>query len=51
MILSSTGPRFDLDPDVVAAMDDDFDFDDPNNQLEDDFVLVAQGGEIPEEDR
>ncbi|XP_022091362.1 protein LTV1 homolog isoform X2 [Acanthaster planci] len=38
-----SGPRLDLDPDVVAAMDEDFDFDDPNNQLEDDFILRAQG--------
>lgn len=28
------GPRPDWDPDVVAALDDDFDFDDPENQLE-----------------
>lgn len=37
-----SGPRFDLDPDVVAAMDDDFDLDDPDNILDDDFVLKAQ---------
>lgn len=36
-----TGLRLDLDPDVVAAMDDDFDFEDPNNELEDDFVVIA----------
>lgn len=28
------GPRPDWDPDVVAALDDDFDFDNPENQLE-----------------
>ncbi|XP_072046291.1 protein LTV1 homolog [Amphiura filiformis] len=39
-----SGPRLDLDPDVVAAMDEDFNFEDPDNQLDDDFVLVAQGG-------
>lgn len=33
--------RLDLDPDVVAAMDDDFDFDDPDNQLEDNFIELA----------
>ncbi|KAF5287991.1 hypothetical protein FQA39_LY15573 [Lamprigera yunnana] len=35
------GPRLDLDPDVVAAMDEDFDFDDPNNELEDNFIELA----------
>lgn len=33
-----------LDPDIVAALDDDFDFEDPENELEDDFInLVSQG--------
>lgn len=27
---------------MVAAMDDDFDLDDPDNILDDDFVLKAQ---------
>lgn len=27
------GPQPDLDPDVMAALDDDFDYDDPNNKL------------------
>jgi len=36
-----TGPQLDLDPDVIAAMDDDFDYDDPENQLEDDFMKLA----------
>ncbi|XP_007422967.1 protein LTV1 homolog [Python bivittatus] len=35
------GPRPDLDPDIVAALDDDFDFDNPDNLLEDDFMLRA----------
>lgn len=39
------GPQPDWDPDIVAAMDEDFDFDDPDNQLEDDFVLQARGEE------
>ena len=42
------GPRLDFDPDIVAALDDDFDFDDPENLLEDDFILQANkptGGE------
>ncbi|XP_063989879.1 protein LTV1 homolog [Diachasmimorpha longicaudata] len=38
-----SGPRIDLDPDIVAAMDDDFDYDDPENQLEDDFFQLANG--------
>ncbi|XP_017576158.1 protein LTV1 homolog [Pygocentrus nattereri] len=36
-----SGPRLDLDPDIVAALDDDFDFDDPENMLDDDFVVKA----------
>uniref|UniRef100_A0A8D8LRU0 Protein LTV1 homolog n=1 Tax=Cacopsylla melanoneura TaxID=428564 RepID=A0A8D8LRU0_9HEMI len=40
-----SGLRLDLDPDIVAAMDEDFDFDDPDNRLDDDFVMKAQGGE------
>lgn len=36
-----SGPRLDFDPDIVAALDDDFDFDDPENLLEDDFILQA----------
>lgn len=36
-----SGPRLDFDPDIVAALDDDFDFDDPDNLLEDDFILQA----------
>lgn len=30
-----------MDPDIVAALDEDFDFDDPNNLLEDDFIFKA----------
>ncbi|XP_050450944.1 protein LTV1 homolog [Cataglyphis hispanica] len=39
-----SGLQLDLDPDVVAAMDDDFDFDDPENQLEDNFIEMANAG-------
>lgn len=39
--LSVSGPRLDMDPDIVAALDEDFDFDDPENVLEDDFVVKA----------
>lgn len=35
------GLRLDLDPDIVAAMDEDFDFSDPENMLEDDFMELA----------
>jgi protein LTV1 len=33
-----------LDPDIVAALDDDFDFDDPDNELDDNFVEMANLG-------
>ena len=36
-----TGPQPSWDPDIVAAIDDDFDFENPDNQLEDDFVFAA----------
>ncbi|XP_036105313.1 protein LTV1 homolog isoform X1 [Molossus molossus] len=36
-----SGPRLDFDPDIVAALDDDFDFDNPANLLEDDFIFQA----------
>lgn len=39
-----SGLRLDLDPDVVAALDDDFDFDDPENELEDNFIELANAG-------
>lgn len=41
------GPRPDWDPDIVAALDDDFDYNDPENQLEDDFISMANTGEGP----
>lgn len=41
---TSSGPRPDWDPDVVAALDDDFDFSDPDNQLEDNFMEMANCG-------
>uniref|UniRef100_A0A1B6DBI3 Protein LTV1 homolog n=1 Tax=Clastoptera arizonana TaxID=38151 RepID=A0A1B6DBI3_9HEMI len=37
------GLRLDLDPDIVAAMDEDFDYSNPENELEDDFVQIANG--------
>ncbi|XP_043270771.1 protein LTV1 homolog [Venturia canescens] len=36
-----SGPRLDYDPDIVAAMDDDFDYDNPDNMLEDNFFELA----------
>ncbi|PSN51643.1 Protein LTV1 [Blattella germanica] len=36
-----SGPRLDLDPDIVAAMDEDFDYDNPENELEDNFMELA----------
>uniref|UniRef100_A0A8C9RW76 Protein LTV1 homolog n=1 Tax=Scleropages formosus TaxID=113540 RepID=A0A8C9RW76_SCLFO len=45
-----SGPRLDLDPDIVAAMDEDFDFNDPNNVLEDDFILKANAAGHPGDD-
>ncbi|KAM9362837.1 protein LTV1 homolog isoform 2-T2 [Symphorus nematophorus] len=36
-----SGPRLDMDPDIVAALDEDFDYDDPENILDDDFIVKA----------
>jgi len=36
-----SGPRLDMDPDIVAALDEDFDYDDPENMLDDDFIVQA----------
>lgn len=41
---TSSGPRPDWDPDIVAALDDDFDFEDPDNELDDNFMELANGG-------
>ncbi|XP_015754755.1 PREDICTED: protein LTV1 homolog [Acropora digitifera] len=46
----SYGPRPDLDPDIVAALDDALDLDDPENILEDDFFVKANK-EIGEDER
>lgn len=49
---SVPGPRPDLEPDIVAALDDDFDFNDPDNQLDDNFMELAMGvvGDVNDED-
>lgn len=44
-----SGPRPDWDPDIVEALDDDFDFEDPNNELEDNFMEMAMDVEGDEE--
>ncbi|CAH1775437.1 unnamed protein product [Owenia fusiformis] len=40
------GPQLDWDPDIVAALDEDFDYEDEDNLLDDDFVVKANEGEI-----
>lgn len=48
------GPLIGWDPDIVEALDEDFDLDDPENLLDDNFVLKAnqdgQFGESEEDD-
>ena len=46
------GPQPDWDPDIVAALDDDLDMDDPDNILVDDFMSLAnaEGGEYEGDD-
>ncbi|XP_041356797.1 protein LTV1 homolog isoform X2 [Gigantopelta aegis] len=48
------GPQLDWDPDVVAALDEDFDYNDPENILDDDFIVQANSkserGDDGEED-
>uniref|UniRef100_A0A3P8VMM4 Protein LTV1 homolog n=1 Tax=Cynoglossus semilaevis TaxID=244447 RepID=A0A3P8VMM4_CYNSE len=44
-----SGPRLDFDPDIVAALDEDFDYDDPNNVLDDDFIIKANAADTDEE--
>lgn len=38
-----------LDRDIVAAMDEDFDFEDADNQLEDNFMDLA-GSEVSDDE-
>jgi len=42
-----TGLDLSLDPDIVAALDEDFDFENPDNCLDDDFMMdaMAEGDE------
>ncbi|CAH0717641.1 unnamed protein product, partial [Brenthis ino] len=46
---ASQGLCLDLDPEVVAALDEDFDFEDPENQLEDNFIELAMADDGDEE--
>ncbi|XP_023223889.1 protein LTV1 homolog [Centruroides sculpturatus] len=48
-VVSIKGPRPDWDPDIVAALDDDFNFDDPENELDDDFITIANNVDSDEE--
>jgi len=55
-LLNKAAPRgldLSLDPDIVAAMDEDYDYEDPDNELDDDFMLQAMGEggvDVDEED-
>lgn len=40
------GPQPDWDPDIVEALDEDFDFDNPDNQLDDDFMQMANAENV-----
>jgi len=44
------GPQPDWDPDIVAALDDDVDFEDPANFLEDDFMNIANASPSSQDD-
>lgn len=44
------GPRLDWDPEILAALDDDFDFDDPANVLADNFFDAVNADELVEDD-
>ena len=46
LTLFLAGPQLDWDPDIVAGLDEDFNFDDPENQLGDDFVVQAMGEDV-----
>lgn len=53
-MLNLAAPRgldLSLDPDIVAALDDDFDFDDPDQELEDDFVGLVSFGIVVKKSR
>lgn len=43
------GLNLNLDPDIVEALDDNFDYEDPDNILEDNFMELAQNSDISED--
>lgn len=43
------GPQPNWDPDIVEALDDGLDLENPSNLLEDDFVMLAHGGQVSTE--
>ena len=52
-LLNKAAPRgldLSLDPDIAATMDDDFDFGDPDNEFDDDFIMQINGGETGQDD-
>jgi len=52
-LLNKAAPRgldLSLDPDIVATMDEDFDFEDPENEFGDDFIMQMNGGEAGQHD-
>ena len=52
-LLNKAAPRgldLSLDPDIVATMDEDYDFEDPENEFEDDFIIQMNGGGTEEDD-
>lgn len=45
-----SGPKLiDWDPDIVEALDDDYNFEDPSNELEDNFMEMAMGGAVEDD--
>ncbi|GAB1610296.1 protein LTV1 homolog [Argonauta hians] len=45
-----SGPKLDWDPDIVAGLDDDYDFEDPEGVLDDDFMTLANDKESGDEE-
>ena len=50
MLIDTQGPRPDLDPDIVAALFDDFGSENSGDELEDDFVALANAGGVSDDD-
>ena len=52
-LLNKAAPRgldLSLDPDIVATMDEDFNFEDPENEFDDDFIMQMNGGAAGQDD-